>query len=566
MEEPDAQQIQPRFSEEDELDPVEDRIEALVSYTDLQLAALLPNPEGSDLEGEEIHVRNRSNHSIDLSGVTLSDMTTTYRFPEGEQILPAQTLILPRSLTRISLNNSGSETIRLSDPNDVLLDEVTYTNSFEGEYYARTPAGWLWDHDSVDTPSDVVETEIPQYAQPTPKAFVLPTEKPAVTTTQEEQKVEPLADSSIAFATSGRLARLSEVFPAPLHTLEDEWVELLNPTEETIDISGYQLDDITDGGSKSYIFPEGSRIEAKTYFTIPKSESGIALNNTADTVHFLAPAGDVLDSFSYESTTKGMSFSRIDDDWQLTSPTPDEENTPSQDNAQTSSVTSATTSPHAQTDEQNSDADVSPTDSTRERTSIRTARSLPEGTPVRVSGIVTATAGELISNGFVVQDETSGIQVIFPRDSVPEISAGANVEVVGTIDTYRSATIVRAESPSRVTVLGEDAIPTPLDRELGELGLEDVGFRIITSGFLLSKQGQTMLLEDQGTELRVTFRERTGISKPSWETGSRITLSGILLQTSDGWRLYPSVPEDVEQQNDQPEALALGVTDETTST
>jgi hypothetical protein len=106
-------------------------------------------------------------------------------------------------------------------------------------------------------------------------------------------------------------------------TSEEEWIVLYNPTEQAIDITGYILDDIRDGGSKPHVLNE-IIIEPLSEYYLP---SPVILNNGGDTLWLLTP--DELHSIMLEipSMKRGEAYALRHDDWCTTStPTPYAEN------------------------------------------------------------------------------------------------------------------------------------------------------------------------------------------------------------------------------------------------
>jgi hypothetical protein len=100
---------------------------------------------------------------------------------------------------------------------------------------------------------------------------------------------------------------INEYLPAPTSG-DPEWIELYNPTDTAIDLTGYQLDD-GEGGTNPYTL--STTINALNYLVVYDSESKIGLNNGADEVRLLNPSGQVVDSTSYSSTLSGKSYGRI---------------------------------------------------------------------------------------------------------------------------------------------------------------------------------------------------------------------------------------------------------------
>jgi hypothetical protein len=113
--------------------------------------------------------------------------------------------------------------------------------------------------------------------------------------------------------------RLNELLPRPgeidwdgdgVATANDEWIEIVNRSVATVDLAGWALDDVAEGGSRPYIFPAGAAVGPGAFLVVFRSTSGLALNNDADTARLLAPDGIEIDSYAYESPRADRSYSR----------------------------------------------------------------------------------------------------------------------------------------------------------------------------------------------------------------------------------------------------------------
>lgn len=110
------------------------------SPTTLELTALLPNPEGSD-DAEYVELMNTGTTEVPLAGWTLTDGKHTYDL--AGSVAPGVTLHLPKSVTKINLNND-TDHLELIAPDGMMVDDVTYEHATSGALYARSDAGWDW--------------------------------------------------------------------------------------------------------------------------------------------------------------------------------------------------------------------------------------------------------------------------------------------------------------------------------------------------------------------------------------------------------------------------------------
>lgn len=107
---------------------------------------------------------------------------------------------------------------------------------------------------------------------------------------------------------------LNEIFSKhPDPTVEGDWIELYNASDEMVDISGYLINDAADplGG---FAIPEGTTIEAKGYYVVYQPELTVSISSSGEDVSLGKPDGTLLDLiYCPTSQADGTSFSRIPD-------------------------------------------------------------------------------------------------------------------------------------------------------------------------------------------------------------------------------------------------------------
>ena len=98
-----------------------------------------------------------------------------------------------------------------------------------------------------------------------------------------------------------------------------EWVEFLNNNGFEVNLDGYYFDDDSDFNSDA-----GNSVKIKLEGLFPTNslcflEMSSFLNDSGDTPTLFAPNGDIQDTYSYASTSAGLSYSRIPDggEWQV---------------------------------------------------------------------------------------------------------------------------------------------------------------------------------------------------------------------------------------------------------
>lgn len=98
---------------------------------------VFPNPEGPDNEEEWMELTNGGESAVNLGNWTLADASgKTYTFPDDTVIQGGETLVLYRTVSGISLNNSN-ESVTLADFTGEVMSEVSFESSEEDESYAE---------------------------------------------------------------------------------------------------------------------------------------------------------------------------------------------------------------------------------------------------------------------------------------------------------------------------------------------------------------------------------------------------------------------------------------------
>ncbi len=102
---------------------------------------------------------------------------------------------------------------------------------------------------------------------------------------------------------------INEFLAAPKTAYSQEWIELYNKENTSLDLGNWQLDDI-EGGTSPYTLPEGTTIESEGFLVFTRT---FGLNNDGDTVRLLNSTGTLVDSHSYSGISYDLSEGRVPD-------------------------------------------------------------------------------------------------------------------------------------------------------------------------------------------------------------------------------------------------------------
>ncbi len=228
---------------------------------------ILPAPTTGNKEWVELY--NTSSSSVDLGGYIIDDIENGGSAPKT---LPQGTTIPSNGyyvyyLTSNIFNNSGDD-VRLLKPDGTLIDMFSYGSTTYGQSWYRVSDGAAWALTTTDAP--------------TPNASNNPNDNKDIV--------------------------INEILPAPKTVYSQEWVELYNPTSKDVDISGYVIDDIENGGSSPITIAQGTIIQANGYYVLNFVN---VFNNSGDDVRLIKADGIVIDKFTYGSTGYDKSWYRI---------------------------------------------------------------------------------------------------------------------------------------------------------------------------------------------------------------------------------------------------------------
>ena len=218
------------------------------------------------------------------------------------------------------------------------------------------------------------------------------------------------------WASTGESVILSELLPNPLGTdNEGEWVELYNPLASPVNLSYFLLED--------YLIPYGTVIPAKSWLVFYRPQTGIALNNTGDSVKLFFPDGLLADETNFSEGEEGWTWAWFNNLWQWTTKA-----TPAKANV--------IVPPEIGGDEENivEEEDI-PLNS--EPIEIKTGEIRNyENYLVKITGTVVETSG----NTFYIDDGTGRAKIYIQAATgieKPEMHKGDIFEITGIVNLYR---------------------------------------------------------------------------------------------------------------------------------
>jgi hypothetical protein len=229
----------------------------------------LPDPSSENDATEWIELYNGGDEAVTLTGWQVDDEeggSKPYALPE--MLIAAKGfVIIHKAESNLGLNNGG-DSVRLFNPEGVLVDSFRYTSTKVDVAYARIPDGvGDWQQTEMLTPGSTNQMIIS--TNPTTTVITAP----------------------------ARL-KLSEVYACP-GSGENEWVEVV--ATEGGSMEGYVIED----AGKNKLGLSGN-IETQQYLAFEIKNSW--LNNDGDTVSLKLPSGEVVERMSYPKCYPGRSY------------------------------------------------------------------------------------------------------------------------------------------------------------------------------------------------------------------------------------------------------------------
>ncbi len=563
------------------------------------ISEFLPNPAGSDSEGEFIEMYNGGSELANLNSWSLEDATKKKHIL-SELIIPAgQYVSLPRSKTNIALNNTGGESLTLRRPDESIADKAEFEGSAqEGFSYAKSETGsWRWTSspsaglqntfatantppiavidaedqvvaegelffdasDSTDLENDRLRfhwdfgdgnesaKQSPQHSYEEVGTYNVVLSVSDGALESKTARVITVLSAPVGEAVGGPPLidygglRITEFMPDPSGSDEAEWIEIFNASEHSISLEDVKIDD-EEGGSRGYIIDMPITVAPGGYHVLGRQQTRVALNNTEDTVRLFDPFDILLQSISYDDPPQNASYALgSDGNWHYTSSA-----TPGSKNIITAIVAPASRVVRSSSARKYKPMKVLPLERVRE---------LDVGDRVQTEGVVSVLPGILGSQYFYIAAPSSsvGIQIYSFKKDYPKLAVGSKVQITGELSSAGDEVRIKTKTAADIKVMGESVI-TPTTVRLANIAEQHEGALLSITGEITQRLSSKAYIDDGTDELLIYIKEGSRIQRGDLKEGDYATVTGVLSQTKSGYRLLPRSKEDI-QQLDHPDGV-----------
>ncbi len=247
-----------------------------------EFSEVLPNPEGADGTEEWIELYNPYDETLALTGLQIDDNEGGSKPYNLQGTMTAHSyLLISIEDSNITLNNT-TDSVRLLGVSSEVLWEIPYENPKEAQSYALISGAYLWT------------------STPTPN-------KANIYTSDEDENQTEYENGDLS-----EEVEITEAYPNPEGPdADNEWIEITNGGDETVNLGNWTIDD-GEGGSDPYVFPDDTVIQPGESIVIYREESGVALNNSDETVQLNDYTGETVDEIYYETSVEGQSYAQIE--------------------------------------------------------------------------------------------------------------------------------------------------------------------------------------------------------------------------------------------------------------
>lgn len=471
-----------------------------------RISEVLPNPVGSDEEGEFIEVEYFGDGVADLYGYTVRDSRNSYVFGK-EDVFFDGFLFVSRERSGIALNND-SDSLELVDPSGDLVASLAYTGSREGMSFSWIDNGYFWSEKITKGKKNILEIV-------------------AIGGNEKIDDVE--VPENVSHYLEVANVYISELLPNPEGLDSNgEWIELYNAENFDVDLSGWSLDDL-EGGSKPFDL-DGVVLGAHSYLVLHREQTGLAFNNSNDGARLLNSKNVVISEIFYENTIEGASFSRNGlNVFEWTSHL-----TPGADNLFSPILSEKKLSSVSKKKSVSSKKSVA-----YKRVSLTDAMKLEKGELVEVLGVVSIVPGVFSKNIFYVQDGEFGVQVYISKGVIPDLHIGDLVLLRGKVSV--------AGGEKRLLVSGDDIETEKRNVEVryqhfstSDANDQALGTHMEIRGFLVKKEGSVLFIDDGSGVVKVFLSRGSEIRAKDFVVGQEYLFEGVLRLKDGAVILYAS--------------------------
>ncbi len=313
---------------------------------------------------------------------------------------------------------------------------------------------------------------------------------------------------------------ISEFMPNPVGNDNQEWIELYNQNNTDVDISGWILDD-AEGGSKPFVFPQGTTIKAGVFQVWSRLATKLALNNTEDSVRLLWPTQEVIDSASYDKSSEGQSyqFDQTDLEWNWSA-----NPSPGQPNVKVAGV---------ETETAIEDNEVN----------IETNSSVSQ------AGLVVVPPATWYKQKFYIVDpefpDQPAIEIYNYQGNFPELKVGDIIKISDYVESeISSGKRLKIQAPEQISVLDNIEVSWPMVITPAEVDEESLNRYITVQGVIEKVNKASLIITADDQRLIIYLGSDWQWQESVPQVGLGVLVKGLVVKSGSDIKLRPISASD----------------------
>lgn len=548
------------------------------------ITELLINPLGEDYEGEFIEIYNNSSSTIDLSGWRIeNDDGQSFELDklENKSIQPQKYLALFRKQTDLVLMNSGG-TIRLIGPDKAkAIQTIKYNEAEESmSYCLEDIVKDKWELSLISTPnssnvfqspnsppkavfsivgdaiegndlkfdsSDTFDIDLdklsfswtfgdkaksdianPSHAYKKAgsyKVVLAVSDSKATSTYQKSLKIdnsETETDKEAAANKTDKKIKIyfNEICPNPAGSDRQEWLELYNPTDQSIGLGGWSIER---ANSQRTHLNNGVVIGPKGYLVLKNEKNKISLKNSGDTLKLIDQENRLIDKITYPTGKEALSYAKVENAWIWTKSL-----TPGKANGKP--IKADLTSINIK--------------NSKTKKSIAKKTDNTEDRAVKIRGVVGVAPGMFAAQYFYLLGETNA-QIYNYKKDFPDLKIGDLIEVNGIESDYEKEYRIKTKTKNDIQLIKSE-YGLEANTITCEASLECKQYEVVeVSGEITKKKGSILYIDDGTAETQVYIKKKTGIVMGNYQEGQMIRAVGIVFKNGSETSIMPRTQDDI---------------------
>lgn len=184
-------------------------------------------------------------------------------------------------------------------------------------------------------------------------------------------------------------------------------------------------------------------------------------------------------------------------------------------------------------------------DPAEEVLTIAEMRQLNLDATATIEAVVTVAPGTLSDQYFYVQDATGGLQIYVGNLAISDFAPGDKLKITGKLSSVQDEARLKVSDSTKIELIGAVAPLSPKDIKTGAADEGHEGRLVRVQGNITETSGDTFYLDDGTGAVKIYVDPDTGIDLPDKQKGDFFAITGVVSQTSSGYRILPRNNADI---------------------